>query len=213
MARETRRDARPGAGPGRGTPRARASSRARTGSTSTKAGASTAPEVEEPGSGSLLGSLDRGLSVTRRVIALVVVLALLTLSYASSLRIYFTQQQSMATKRAEIAASNLEIYELQDRIKRWEDPNYVKAQARERLGWVVPGETGYVVLGADGKPIDGSTTISRNRGLDKDSRLTWWQQIWDSMVTADQVGAEPAATARPAPTRIEAPPTPTASPS
>ena len=43
------------------------------------------------------------------------------------------------------------------------DPDYVRTQARERLGWVVPGETGYRVVGADGKPLGGGLRSSPRR--------------------------------------------------
>ena len=36
----------------------------------------------------------------------------------------------------------------------------MKTQARERLGWVVPGEIGYKVVGADGKPLGGGAKIT-----------------------------------------------------
>lgn len=206
MARETRRDARPGSGPGRGSPRSRASSRSRGAATSSR-GASTPPIVEESGhEGTLIQRLDRGLSMTRRVIALIVVFAMLVLSYASSLRVYFSQQADIAAQTQAIAESDARIYELKDKIARWQDPDYVRAQARDRLGWVVPGERGYVVLGADGRPIDGSSVISSNRGLDKSSKLTWWQQIGDSIVTADKTGGEKSRANAVAPGRIEAPP-------
>ena len=40
---------------------------------------------------------------------------------------------------------------------RWQDPAYVEAQARERLHYVLPGETRYVVLGPDEAPARRTT--------------------------------------------------------
>ena len=92
----------------------------------------------------------RGSSVTARAIALTVVLLILTISYASSLRIYYSQAHDIATTKAEIAERQQRIVELEGELAKWQDNEYVKTQARQRLGWVVPGETGYKVVDAEG---------------------------------------------------------------
>ena len=99
--------------------------------------------------------------MTARAIALAVVLLILTISYATSLRIYFAQAHEIASTNAEIAERQQRIRELQGELARWGDEAYVRTQARERLGWVVPGETGYTVVGADGKPLGGGAKITR----------------------------------------------------
>ena len=83
------------------------------------------------------------------------VLLILTISYASSLRIYFAQAHDIAATKAEIAERQQRIVELEGELAKWQDDEYVKTQARQRLGWVVPGETGYKVVDAEGKPLGG----------------------------------------------------------
>ena len=39
--------------------------------------------------------------------------------------------------------------QLKDSKNRWEDPVYVRSQARDRLFYVLPGEISYLVVGAD----------------------------------------------------------------
>ena len=80
--------------------------------------------------------------MTTRAIALVVVLLVLVISYASSLRIYFAQAHEIAATRVEIADRQQRISDLQTELGRWNDPDHVRTEARQRLGWVVPGETG-----------------------------------------------------------------------
>lgn len=110
-------------------------------------------------------------------------LLLLTISYASSLRVYFDQQRQIAETSAEIRERQQHIEDLQSQIERWNDPNYVKAQARERLGWVVPGETGYRVVGPDGKPVaPGTEVIAETGAVEQD---TWWQKLDGSLRAAD----------------------------
>jgi cell division protein FtsB len=135
-------------------------------------------------------------NLTARALALVVVVLVLTISYATSLRIYFSQAHEIATTKAEIAQSQASIDDLQGQISRWNDPAYVAAQARERLGWLVPGETGYTVVGADGKPLGGGLTLdSSNTAEPEQPQAMWWDRMWGSVKAADKpapVKANPA---------------------
>lgn len=119
---------------------------------------------------------------------LLVIVAALAVMYASSLRVYFSQRFEIAQTREQIAQRDARIAELQDEIKRWEDPEYVKAQARARLGWVVPGEIGYRVIGPDGKLVGGGVEL--NSDSDSAKRKTWWQRLWGSVETADAPAKE-----------------------
>jgi len=126
-------------------------------------------------------------NLTARALALVVVVLVLTISYATSLRIYFSQAHEIATTKAQIADSQAAIGDLQGQIARWNDPAYVAAQARERLGWLVPGETGYTVVGADGKPLGGGLTLDSSATVDPEqAQPMWWDRMWGSVAAADK---------------------------
>jgi cell division protein FtsB len=137
-----------------------------------------------------------GSSVTTRAIALAVVILILTISYASSLRIYFAQREEIASTRAEIVQRQAEMQSLQAQLARWQDPAYVEAQARARLGWVMPGEKGYRVVDADGRPIAGGGEISPARTAPEEPEDAWWSKLWGSVEAAD----------RPAPKKQPKPP-------
>jgi cell division protein FtsB len=125
--------------------------------------------------------------VTARAIALAVVLLILTISYATSLRIYFAQAHDIAATKAEIADRQQRIVSLEDELAKWQDDNYVRTQARERLGWVVPGEIGYKVVDADGKPLGGGAEISTEAADPvKPPEDAWWAKLWGSVSAADQ---------------------------
>ncbi len=132
-------------------------------------------------------------NLTARALALVVVVLVLTISYATSLRIYFSQAHEIASTKAEIATSQATISDLQGQIARWDDPAYVSAQARERLGWLVPGETGYTVVGADGKPLGGGLTLD-SAAADEPGRkqAMWFDRLWGSVKAADRPAAKKA---------------------
>ena len=134
-------------------------------------------------------------NLTARALAMVVVVLVLTISYATSLRIYFAQAHDIASTKAEIVQSQAAITDLQAQIARWNDPAYVAAQARERLGWLVPGETGYTVVGPDGKPLGGGLTLDSSAPSGSEQQQMWWDRMWGSVAAADKpapVKANPA---------------------
>jgi cell division protein FtsB len=175
-----RSTSRPGAGPGRGKPRARSQPRKPSSSARTSKAGTPRPEA------SAAPLLRRGSSVTARAIALAVVLVILTISYATSLRIYFAQAHEIAATKTEIAERQQRIRDLQGELARWDDEAYVRTQARDRLGWVVPGETGYTVVGADGKPLGGGAVITAETAPDEPAQESWWSKLWGSVEAADQ---------------------------
>ena len=148
-----------------------------------------APQVTQgPRPAARVSALRRGIqaNLTARALALVVVLLVLTISYATSLRIYFAQAHDIAESKAEITTRQARIVELQGELSRWSNPTYVRTQARERLGWVVPGETAFTVVGADGKPLGGGLAIeSETPGAEAPSDV-WWSTMWGSVEAADK---------------------------
>ena len=146
-------------------------------------------------------------NLTARALALVVVVLVLTISYATSLRIYFSQAHEIASTKAQIAQSQAAIDDLQGQLARWNDPAYVTAQARERLGWLVPGETGYTVVGADGKPLGGGLTLDSSATVDPEqAQPMWWDRMWGSVAAADKPAPVKANPAKRAPVTPESKP-------
>ena len=142
-----------------------------------------------------------------------VVLAVLVLSYASSLRIYFDTERQNAANRLAIQQSQQHIDELTDQLHRLDDPDRVRADARDRLGWVMPGETGYRVIGPDGKPV-GIRIDSQQREPQAPPPPHWWQKLWDSTTLADHPAPVPTRPAdRPPITDGDRTPTPKPTPS
>ncbi len=130
--------------------------------------------------------LSLGARVTGRALVLIAVFVLLGLSYASSLRIYLDQQHQLALADQQIRERTERIAQLQGELDRWDDPDYVRAQARDRLGWVMPGEIGYRVIGEDGQPIGGGVTIEAEQQLPPGEHdPMWWDRLWGSIRTAD----------------------------
>lgn len=200
---------RPGSGPGRGT-RPRTSSTPRKpsprgvgrASTTKRTPPTRTPAQEQDQPESFLAVARRRSGLTTRAIALGVVVLMLTISYASSLRIYLDQKQEIAATKAEIAQRTERIAELRSELTRWEDPAYVQAQARARLGWAVPGEVGYRVVDSDGNPIGGGHEIESGEPDLNEAGDSWWARAFGSIEAADHPapGAEGGPPAKPEPT-------------
>lgn len=181
MARDSRSPRSASTGPGR-------SRRPRTGTRPSASEPEQEPsppaQAETAGARATLFSL--GARVTGRALVLVAVFVLLGLSYASSLRIYLDQQHQLALADQQISERTTQIAGLEAELARWDDPDYVKAQARDRLGWVMPGEFGYRVIGEDGQPIGGGVTIEAEQQLPPGEHdPMWWDKLWGSIQTAD----------------------------
>ncbi len=115
---------------------------------------------------------------------LVLVLAVLGVSYASSLRAYLEQKHHIDGLRTSIAESQAAIDTLEREQKRWKDPAFIEAQARERLGWVKIGETSYQVIDEDGEPLDHEDSLSDPGAVEVVNEPAWWQTAWASMEAA-----------------------------
>ena len=63
-----------------------------------------------------------------------------------SVRAYLKQQETLQDLEGEVVDAQAQVVELQGQAARWNDPAYVIAQARDRLIYVLPGETPYRVV-------------------------------------------------------------------
>lgn len=187
-------------GPGRGSPRTRTAARPGARAAREKVTArqisveETDATVQAPPPPRLLGA--RALGVTWRLLILAVVMAAIAITLAQSLRVYFAQRQEIAQFRAQIQASTDEIVDLEDQLARWEDPDFVRAEARSRLGWVMPGEVGYRVIGVDGKALGGDSDVL---AAEQAPTGLWWERVWGSVVAADEPVPEAATSPGPIP--------------
>jgi hypothetical protein len=135
------------------------------------------------------------------------VVALLAVSYASSMRAHLEQRRQLASLRASIAQSQQAVDRLTREKLRWQDPAYVQTMAHQRFGWVLPGEIGFQVLDEDGKPLGHTDSLSPVDAVAKATRPQWWASAWGSVVAAGKPQVDAKDRSRPA-TRIQPPSTP-----
>lgn len=119
---------------------------------------------------------------TGRMAVLVLVLAVLAVSYASSLRAYLEQRSEIEAHEQRIAQAQAAIEELQREEERWQDPAFVAQYAREHLGYVQPGETPWVVL-EDGAAMTG-TDLPDPGSVAQPEQPAWFDDLWQSTKVA-----------------------------
>ena len=126
----------------------------------------------------------RGPRFTTRAVVLLSVVLLLLASYTSSLHAWWQQRGEIQAKKAEIVMREAAIDDLTDTEARWEDPAYVEQQARQRFGWVMPGEVGYRVIGADGSVEGDVPTLDEPPAPEQ---REWYETLWGSVEAAGRV--------------------------
>ena len=92
------------------------------------------------------------------------------------------QQERVEAAAAELARLENENLFLADEIAALQTPAEIERMAREKLGYVMPGETGFVVLEPDlGVTIP---TESPNQPSATEPPA-WWRSLWNFLTGAD----------------------------
>jgi len=113
------------------------------------------------------------------------ILCTLALAYAYPLRTYLAQQAEIDRLAAAQGIQKQRIGALLEQLARWEDDEFVIAQARRRLHYVRPGEVAYVIVDStDNGP--GSSGRSEDTG-------PWFRQLWSNLQAADNPRQQPGA--------------------
>lgn len=160
--------------PDRGRRDGRSSATPKTAGNTQRSVAKRPPAAKKPDSSS-------GTNITARAVVLVGVALLLVGSYTSSIHAWWNQRQEIMTLQTQKAAAEDDIAELHDIERRWKDPAYVRQQARERFGWVMPGEVGYRVIGLDGELKGGLSSLESPPPA---PRQGWAARMWGSVERA-----------------------------
>jgi cell division protein FtsB len=85
-----------------------------------------------------------------RTFAIATVFFALALFLAPPIKNYFTQRAQISALKAQLSSDYSALEAAEKELTLWQDPDYIKSQARERLHFVMPGERQYIVTGTDG---------------------------------------------------------------
>ncbi|MGH3663537.1 MAG: FtsB family cell division protein [Micromonosporaceae bacterium] len=122
--------------------------------------------------------------ITGRAAILALVLSALVLAYAYPVRTYLAQRAEIERLADSQDTQQERIAALEKELAKWEDPEYVRAQARSRLHYIRPDEVPYVVIDTrDNKP--GNADLA---GKAPGSGAAWYDRMWGSLAASDRLG-------------------------
>ena len=121
--------------------------------------------------------------LTTRAAVLGLVLCALVLSAAVPVREFLAQRGEIARIEAAQAQQRERIAGLEQRKQQLQDPAYVQQQARERFGYVLPGETLYTVLRPEAPR---SQTAPGGKPAPTGREGPWYTQVWGTVKAADR---------------------------
>jgi cell division protein FtsB len=121
-----------------------------------------------------------------RTFSLVAVFFIFALVLAPPIQHYFTQRAQINALRAQVDSDRAALEAARIELTRWQDPDYVKAQARERLHFVMPGERQYIVTGEEEEIDQSATTAKVVEGLPEGQ--PWYIRLVASISEAGKDG-------------------------
>jgi len=133
-------------------------------------------------------------TVLRRAAVFAVVMVVLAVLLAPALRSYVAQQQEIAALQQHVADQRSAVADLERQRAAWEDPAFVKAQARSRLKFVMPGERAYNVIDPPAAKTSAPTSPVKAATRTVQGDRPWFGDLWHSVQVAG--AGESAAVAR-----------------
>ena len=123
----------------------------------------------------------RRTNLTGRAAMLALVVCMLAISLAYPLREYLAQRSEIGEYESKVREQRARVAELEAARDRWKDPEFVEAQARSRLRYVMPGETAYVVLEPDEAPAPDGVVA---RAPVQREPAPWFADLWRTVERA-----------------------------
>ncbi len=120
-------------------------------------------------------------SAARRAAILAAVVCVLTLTIAGPVRTYFAQRTEMNQLKMVEAQLRSQIADLEQQKIKLADPVFIAAQARERLGFVMPGDIPYQVQLPPTAAVEPDTGPEAPTAINTDP---WYTSLWHTI--ADQ---------------------------
>lgn len=93
----------------------------------------------------LLGKLN----LSGRALVLIGIGVLAFVNLAPRVQIWYEQRVTAADLVYQNEETRKNLIQMKEDLKRWDDPVYIRAQARNRLFYVMPGEISFTVMDAD----------------------------------------------------------------
>ncbi|MEU6810835.1 septum formation initiator family protein [Streptomyces sp. NPDC046831] len=115
--------------------------------------------------------------LTGRAALLALVVCSMVVALAYPMRQYFSQRAEIADMQQQKRQAQQRVRQLRDLKARWQDDAYAQQQIRRRLHYVLPGETGYIVIDPG--------TAEQSRADLTTARRPWYANVWEGVDKSD----------------------------
>lgn len=159
-------------------------------------GAGSRPGVRPAGASSGRPSAPAGSTPIQlgRLLVFAGVLVVLAVLLVPAMRSYLAQRQQISALEQHVVQQKKQVADLEQQRAAWNDPTYVRSQARERLKFVMPGDRAYNVIAPPATTPAKVTPLQASARKVADDR-PWFGSLWDSVQLAGGTG-QPGQSAR-----------------
>ena len=131
----------------------------------------------------------RGIHLSAFSLVMMGIVVLAVVILAPTAQAFISQRQQIADQQHAVAELSAQVETLKDQRARWNDPSYLRAQARDRLYYVMPGEVSYLVID-DHPPAAKQDTTPVSSKLQK-TQTDWVGTLFGSFMGAGLTQATP----------------------
>jgi len=104
--------------------------------------------------------LQRMLRLNSVSVSVIIVIVLGTYLISPDVQSYLNQRRQIVEMQESIQQAKDAVVDMQAERDRWQDPVYIRSQARDRLYYVLPGEVSYLVMDSENLDLsDKSETV------------------------------------------------------
>ena len=126
-------------------------------------------------------------------VSVILVIVLGTYLISPDVQSYLNQRREIVEMEQSIQLAKDAVVDMQAERDRWQDPVYIRSQARDRLYYVLPGEVSYLVMDSEGLDFsDTSNTVgallAQQRNADEISlevsaaKANWVDSLMESLL-------------------------------
>jgi cell division protein FtsB len=137
--------------------------------------------------------LQRMLRLNSVSVSVILVIILGTYLISPDVQSYLNQRREIVQMEQSIQLAKDAVVDMQAERDRWQDPVYIRSQARDRLYYVLPGEVSYLVMDSEGLDFsDTSNTLgallARQRNADEISlevsaaKANWVDSLMETLL-------------------------------
>ncbi len=104
--------------------------------------------------------LAKSLRINSTWVSVIVVVVIGSFLFSPDVEAFLNQRRQIAEMEESIRLAQEQVEQMQAERDRWQDPVYIRSQARDRLYYVLPGEVSYLVMDSSGMDFsDTSGTV------------------------------------------------------